>query len=234
METSPKQKKITVKFFLNEAVEPVTGEGRQKYYPLYVQVTYNRKNMQFKSKYSEYYRSLEEVKPGLLQFEEKVIKKMITYEVAEEKGDYDMKGLKDKYEIYSTSILEALENYLKPKLRLAVLKTKSELAHTLNFHDNHATASLLYQAARKLFTDFDIYLSEKLKEELEAYHHYQKGERPVLTYRFPTVIEWMDGSYKSEVGKKIMTPLKNKPQLIKELKTLIDQAVEKKTKDLTV
>lgn len=227
-----KTKKITVKFFLNEAVEPVKGEGRKKYYPLYVQVTYNRKNMQFKAKYSEYYEDLKEVKQSLLDFEERVIKSIVAYEAGKAKGAYDLKGLKKKYHVYSTSILEALELYLKPELRLAVLKTGNELSKVLNFDDANATVDLLYKAVNLLFKDFDSNLSDKLKEELKAYEHYQKPYRPVLSYDFPTLIDWIDGRHKEELEKKLSTTLKGKPEVITRIKTLIDHSTKEKLKEL--
>jgi hypothetical protein len=232
MQIAKREKKITVKFFLNEAVEPIMGESKKKHYPLYVQVTYNRKNMQFKSKYSEYYESLHGVKPSLLTFEEKVIKSVINYEIGKVKADYDLKGLKRKYEVYSVSILEAVEHYLKPKLRTSVFKTNNELSLTLNFDSAHSTTDKLYKAAQLLFKDFDSYLTDKLKEELEAYNHYQKFYRPVLTYNFPTLIDWADGSYRSELEKKLNDAFKNKPELIKSIKSLIDHSVKEKLEEL--
>lgn len=232
MQGTQKEKKITVKFFLNEAVEPVEGEGKKKYYPLYVQVTYDRKNMQFKSKYSEYYGSLDEVKPPLLQFEEKVVKAIVSYESVKVKREYDLKGLKRKYEVYSTSILEALEQYLKPKLRLSALKTGNVLAGVLNFNDPKITTSQLYEAAKLLFKDFEGNLPEKLKVELDAYDYYQRLYPPVLAYNFPTLIEWMDGSYVGELGKKLTKTVKNRPKLPKEIKALINHAAQARLKEL--
>lgn len=227
-----KEKKITVKFFLNEAVEPLKGEERKSYYPLYVQVTYNRKNMQFKSKYSEYYDDLKDVKPSLLEFEERVIKSIVAYEAGKTKGEYDLKGLKKKYDVYSISILEALEHYLKPKLRLVVLKTGNELSKVLNFNDAHATVALLHRAANLLFKDFDSGLAIKLKEELKAYEPYQRLYKPVLNYDFPTLIDWVDGSHKEELEKKLSTTFKSKPEMIKGIKALIDHAAKEKLKEL--
>jgi len=114
MDTLKKGKKITVKFFLNRLLEAATNDKGQESYPLYIQVTYNRKNMQLKSKYSEYYYDLSEVKPGLMEFEEKVLRKIVTHEAGETKGEYDLKGLKRKYEVYSMSVHQAVEEYLKP------------------------------------------------------------------------------------------------------------------------
>lgn len=234
MKSTRKERKITVKFFLNQAVEPAIGERKEKFYPLYVQVTYSRKNMQFKSAYSEYYESLDEVKPSLLKFEERVIKSIIGYEAEKVNGDYDLKGLKRKYDVYSVSILEAVEQYLKPKLRASVMRTGDELSLTLNFDSAHATVDRLHKASQLLFKNFDSYLTDKLKEELKAYDYYQKLYRPILTFNFPTVIDWVDGSYKTLLRDKLSNVIKSKPELYSNIIALIDLSVKNKLKLLEV
>lgn len=226
-----KQKKVTVKFFLNKAVEPVSGEKGEKNYPLYVQVTYNRKNMQAKSHYGAYYKSLDEVKPALLKFEEKLIRKIIGYEASLWEGDYDLKGLKRKYAVYSISILSAIEAYIKPKLRLAVFKTKNQLSQVLNFNEQLVTVGMLYKAASLLFPDLDKYTGASLQDELNAYDHYvtlQKG--PILTYNFPTIIEWMDGSYKTALTTKLNGGFENNVEISTGIVALINEAVDHQLK----
>ena len=228
-----KDKKITVKFFLNKLLDAATGDKGQKYYPLYIQVTYNRKNMQLKSMYGEYYEKIEEVKKGLMEFEERMLCKVIRYESSQIKGNYDLKGLKRKYEVYSGSVAEALENYLKPKLRLTVLKTKDWLVPVLNFNDSRATVSKLYQAARKLFPDLERFMNVKLHEELQAYSYYKPLYPDIfLDYTFPTIIEWVEGSYKKELEAKLKATYKTKPEIIKKVMTLIEQAVSKNLEQL--
>lgn len=227
-----KEKKINVKFFLNKLVEPVTGEKGKEYYPLYIQVTYNRKNTQFRSKYGEYYEELKEVKPSLLAFEEKILRKIIRMEAAG-LAEYDLKGLKRKYDIYSTSIGEVIENYLKPKLRSAVLKTNNELVAVLDFSRAQATVARLYKAAGLLFKDLNKNLNVKLKEELNAYESYYKlYPLPFFDYTFPALIDWKDKSYKHELEKKLKALYKNKPGIIKGVMHLIDNAVNEKLKTL--
>ena len=221
-----KEKKITIKFFLNRLLEPATGEKGKKFYPLYIQVTYNRKNMQFKSKYGMYYADLKEVEPGLMQFEERILRKVITYESNLSSSDYDLKGLKHKYEIYSTSILETLEKYLKPKLRLAILRTNDELTTVLDFSQSHATVARLYKASQLLFNNIDGYLNAKLKIELNAYLSYTGlYKMPIFTFTFPTIIDWIDGSYKADLQTKIKTAFKNRPEIMKDVYALIDAAI---------
>ena len=218
---------------MNKAVEPVTDDKRGKLYPLYIQVTYNRKNMQFRSHYGEYYQSLDGENPSLMKFEEKAIQRIITYEVGKTKGEYDLKGLKRKYAIYSISILLAVEAYLKPKLRLSVLKTNNELSHALNFTQPRVTTKILYKAVQLLFPDVDTYVSPKLQDELNAYGSYvglYKG--PILTYNFPTIIEWLDGSYKAGLATQLDGIFKNKPGELNGVVALLDQAVKQSLKAL--
>lgn len=230
-----KEKKITVKFYLNRLLEGATGEKGKKYYPLYIQLTYNRRNMQLKSKYGEYYDSLDKVKKGLMDFEEKILCKIIRYESSHTEGDYDMKGLKQKYELYSTSIEEVVEHYLKPKLRLSILKTNDMLIPVINFSEPRATVDRLYMAARKLFPDIERFINVKLHEELQAYLYY-KRLCPViyLDYSFPTIIEWVEGSYKKEFETQLKRTYKNKPDIIKKVMALVADAVSKKTEKMEV
>ncbi|MBN8852769.1 MAG: hypothetical protein BGO55_03350 [Sphingobacteriales bacterium 50-39] len=233
MDTLKKAKKITVKFFLNQLLEPATNDKGKEAYPLYIQVTYNRKNMQLKSKYAEYYYDLKEVKPGLMEFEERILQKIVTHEKSETKGEYDLKGLKRKYEVYSLSIHEAVEDYLKPKLRLAILKTNDELTGVLNFTAPQATTALLHKGARRLFPDFDRYLGAKLQTELAAYEQYrQLYKEPFFTYTFPAIIDWVDGSYRGELYKKLNAVYKNNPGAIKGIVALIEHAVTEKLRQL--
>jgi len=80
-----------------------------------------------------------------------------------------LKGLKRKFEVYSISIGEAREHFLKPKLRSAILNTNGELTTVLNFQQPQATVSRLYQAAQLLFPGFDDSLTAKLREELAVF-----------------------------------------------------------------
>jgi hypothetical protein len=233
MDTIKKGKKITVKFFLNRLLEAVTNEKGRESYPLYIQVTYNRKNMQLKSKYAEYYYDLKEVKPGLMEFEERILRKIITYEAARTKGEYDLKGLKRKYEVYSESVYQAIEEYLKPKLRLTILKTNDELTSVLNFLAPQATVARLYEAARRLFPDFIPHLGVRLQGELTTYEQFrQLYKEPFFTYTFPTVIDWVDGSYQEELNKKLNTVYKNQPETAKQVLGLIGHAVTEKLQQL--
>ncbi len=231
MSSSPKEKKITVKFFLNQTLEPATGERGKKLYPLYIQVTYNRKNTQFKSRYSLFYKNLKEVPTELTAFEEKLLTNIIRYEAKGNEEGYELKGLKRKYDVYSLSVYQALEAYLKPKLRLAVLKRGSELAHVLDFTQPRIPTRLLHQAANLLFHQFDNGLPQKLRNDLETYQFFQSlNKEPVLSYDFPTIIDWLEGSYKAVVMN--LPALKAAHDNAKKVVRLIEDAVKEALKAL--
>lgn len=231
MNSSSKEKKITVKFFLNQALEPASDDRGMKLYPLYFQVTYNRKNMQAKSRYGLFYRHLKEVPAELTAFEEKVLAKIIRYEAKEKGEDYELKGLKRKYDLYSVSVYQALEAYLKPQLRRAVLKIGGELATVLDFTQARIPVSLLHKAATLLFPQFNSSLPQRLREDLQTYNIFQNlNKEPVLSYNFPTIIDWLDGSYKAELM--LLPALQNNPDGAKKVVKLIDDAVAEALKAL--
>jgi hypothetical protein len=231
MNSSPKEKKITVKFFLNQALEPTTDERGMKLYPLYFQVTYNRKNMQAKSRYGLFYKHLKEVPAALTAFEEKVLTKIIRYEAKEKGEGYELKGLKGKYDLYSVSVYQALEAYLKPQLRMAVLKIGGELASVLDFTQARVSISLLHEAATLLFPQFDSSLPQKLRHDLQTYNIFHNlNKEPVLSYNFPTIIDWLDESYKAELM--LLPALKDNPDGAKKVVRLIDDAVAEAIKAL--
>ncbi len=231
MSSLRKEKKITIKFFLNQALEPVTGERGKKLYPLYLQVTYNRKNMQFKSRYGLFYKNLKEVPAELTAFEEKLLTKIIRYEAKGAEESYELKGLKRKYDLYSISVYQALEAYLKPRLRLAVLNSGGELAQVLDFNQPRIPTRLLHDAATLLFPQFDNGLPQKLQDDLQVYHLFQNlHQEPVLSYDFPTIIDWLEGSYKTAVMN--LPALKTGSDNLKKIVKLIDDAVKEALKAL--
>ncbi len=238
-----KPKKITVRFFLQKQVQPeatIQANGKETpAYPLYLYITYNRKNMQFRSNYGEFYTDLKDVEEndrGLMAFEEKLIAKVIRYEISllSNEDEYDMKGLKDKYEIYATSIHTTLEKYLKPKLRLAILKTKNKLRHALNLNKNDSfnTVLRLYKVAGMVFDNFFQILDTNLRQEIETYQKFNEELLGGNTYNFPTVIDWLDGSYKKELNLFLTKVFKRKPELINSIHKLIDKAVDEKIKEI--
>lgn len=168
-----------------------------------------------------------------MDFEERMLRKVIHYESSHTEGDYTMKGLKQKYEVYSGSISWTLETYLIPKVRLAILRTNNDFIHVFSFTGPKLTAALLYEAAKKLFPDLDKYVNAKLRDEMEAYTRYQSlYQKPFFTYTFPALIEWLDGSYKKELETMLKAKYKRKPENVKKVTNLIDEMVSHELKKL--
>lgn len=223
-----KDKKITVRFYLNKKVQPdiidATDGKRRKAYPLYLYITYNRKNMQFKSNYGMMYadiKDLEKTEPGLMAFEEKLVSKIIRFESGQlaDGEEYDMRGLKERYQVYSHSLQRAIEKYLKEKLRLDILKTNNELINTLDLARDGSKNNvlLLFKAACLLFPGFESRVNRQLKREIAIYKELQSLIRS-KKYDFPTIIDWLDGSYKNDLDNR---------SLGKDAHQLIDAAVLK-------
>lgn len=232
-----RQKKITVNFFLNKNVQPdaivdVKGKTRDAY-PLYISVTYNRKNMQFKSNYGMFYCDLKDVEKGLMECEVRIINKIIRYEHSDGDEDYGMKGLSKRYSIYAHSLYMTAEKYLKPKLRLAIMATNNEMFHTLNLNVDYSRnrALLLYKAAQTLFDNFMSKASASLKAEMELYGDLAPLLQSKGNYDFPTNIDWIDGSYKSELRAELEKLGKDK-EVIRETERLIDLATHSSLKEL--
>jgi hypothetical protein len=239
------EKKPVVRFFLNKyglsgfTMAMIKGKTTTTItrYQLYIYVTYNRKNMQFKSRFGGYYLDLDEVAEkdkGLMAFEERVIQKIIQYEVSQmaDPEMYSMKGLGTRYEKYVGSIFQMLEDYLKPRLTDEINKTKDDMIHALNLSmgsgENHV--SRLYKVAAKIFPKFQSGLNKKLKQEIETYLSLLAVLR-TEKYNCPTIIDWIDGSYKTELTQLLNKKYRGKSQLQTDIFKLIGAALDHRTKE---
>lgn len=241
-----KPKKITVRFFLQTAVSPyecseITADGTEiPYHPLYAYVTFNRKNMQFRSYYAMYYKSMSEVEleaPGLMAFEERLIKQAILYESSflSDQNKYSLKGFNNRYDIYATSLFVAIEMYLKPKMRLAILATNNVLCKAFDLSKRREDVGrnlvlLLFELANKVFKGFSDGLKKDFHSEMKAYEILNTLIPTTYSNNFPTVIDWIDGRYKKELNLLLKKTFKNKPELIKDINQLIDKAVDEQIK----
>src|SRR4051812_12164326 len=177
-EISSRSKKITVKFFLNKTVQPFM-EKKIKRFPLYMLITYDRRNTMMRCHYGKYYRDLNEIDqthyPGLLALEEKLIKKTIEYELGQQGIDFDLKGLHKKYDQYSIGIHLILEQYLKDQLWNVLLKLEPfEYAKALNFSDPDITFDTLFKITKKIYKDFATLLPKNFEREIEVYNTFLK------------------------------------------------------------
>ena len=222
-----KDKKITVKFFLNKTLQPVMVNNTKKSYPLYMLITYNRKNTMLKSYYGYYYKDLKEAAQlGLMAFEEKMVKKTITYERGLAGGKFTLKGLHKKYGQYCAGLHSLYEEYLKGVLfHLVVRARPHEFSYALNFSDPKVSFDTLYTIAKKIYPDFS--LPDSFRQEAEGFHDYSKlYGSPFFTYNFPTVIEWLDKSAQADYSKKLEVVYKADKKTIDGKIALVDKIVQ--------
>jgi hypothetical protein len=225
-----KPKKITVKFFLNKLVKPVK-ENKASTYPLYMLITYNRRNTSIKSHYGGFYKSLDEAAkthyPGFFAFEERIVTKSIEYELVKRGEKFDLKGLHDKYDKYCIGIDLLFGTYMKSALWTILVRCQpQEYSFALNFNDTKVEFVTLYQMALKLYKDFDKLVSKEFKEEIEVYSNFMKLYRgSFFQYTFPTVIEWLDKSAVEDYRSKLKQIYKKNEAMIEKSISVVNKVV---------
>ncbi len=228
--SSTRPKKVTVKFFINKAVLPIM-EGKTKRYPLYMLITYDRKNTMMRCHYGQYYKDLNEVDrvhyPGLMTMEERVIRKTISYELAQRGNDFDLKGTNKKYDQYAIGIHVLLERHLKNQLWSVLSRLEPfEYVKALNFTDTDVEFSTLYKIARKVYKDLPALQPKNFEQEIEIYLAFMKLYKgSFFEYSFPVVIEWLDLSVVDDYQNKLTSLYPDSPSTIKKSIEFIDGIV---------
>jgi hypothetical protein len=230
-----KPKKITVKFFLNKNLQPINLHGELAY-PLYNQITYDRKNTQIKCTYGNYYKSLEQAKrdsPYLFAFEEKILKRSVSYEISKLGDEFRLKGLGRKYDHYSLSIHTLFNNYLKMQLK-DMLRRSAKPAHfleVLHLEKDGLDFFVLYEAAQRLFDNLKEIIRPAIQEEMEVYRIYYQLYEPALKgnkYEFPVVIDWIDGTHIQQLKDRFAVAFAQDTARIERALTLIDKIIATK------
>ncbi len=205
-----KPKKVTVKFFLNTHLKSMPVDPMKEHedwgFPLYTQVTYDRKNTQIKCNYGGFYKNIVTVHrehADLLRFEESIFRRCVLFELEKRNEDFQLRGLGEIYDNYSKSIPHLFNNYLKMRLKNILPKARpTHLLEALHFTKQKLRFYVLYEASLKLFDNVESLITEEFKEEmtlftayLEKYDKTQTGE----LYGFPVVIDWLDNSHIKQI-----------------------------------
>ena len=228
---STKPKKVTLKFFINKAVLPVT-EGKTMRYPLYMLITYDRKNTMMRCHYGKYYKDMNEVDkvhyPGLLALEERIMCKAISYQLDEKGNEFDLKGIHRKYDQYAIGIHVLLERHLKNQLWGIALRLKPfEYAKGFNFTTPDVEFTTLYQIAKKIYKNLPAVQPKHFEQEIEIYQVFMKlHQRSLFQHSFPVVIEWLDGSAVDDYRVKLTALYPNNPSTVKKSIEFIDKIVQ--------
>lgn len=199
-----REKKITIKPFLNiqlGALGTLTDDKRTfKTYPLYYKVTFNRKNTQLRSLYAlSGYNDIGSIESGIIDFESKVLNKIIGYETAEKQDDYQLTGLKKKFELYALSIDHVLDTHLRKQLQGAINGIGHPYQFVLTFDNYNINNSIfnIFGACKLLFPNLDTYLDASMLDRMNSYQEYRNiMGTPMFKYDFHTLIDWIDGSVK--------------------------------------
>ncbi|MDX2197230.1 MAG: hypothetical protein NW207_12520 [Cytophagales bacterium] len=199
--------KITIKPYLNTTLQPKEVKGKYKYfdrkYPLYYQITFERKNTQIKSHYNMYFGDLQDVyneEPGLIEFESEILTHIICYEKVISSGTFELSGIKLKYEKYLTPINNILEEYFKKKLVKAASQCYSEYRYVLRFDSFDVRFTTLFGACEKLFPEIKQLLGTQFGKEYADYRTYlaalDKDDEP---YSYLSLIHWHMNDYKTQL-----------------------------------
>lgn len=229
-----KPKKITVKFFLNENLQPLKKEDGE-YHPLYTQITYDRKNTQIKCAYGWFYKTLNQVRedePYLLAFEERVLKRSVNYELSLRGDEFRLKGLGRKYENYCLSIHALFNSYLK--IRFKEILRDAQPRHfleVLNLDKPKIDFFTIYQASARLFDNMEAIVGDDFREEIASYRVYVDFYKPALEdnkYGFPVVIDWLEGSHRRDLENKLRAHYSSEEEQVLKCMNLIHKIISTK------
>lgn len=229
-----KPKKITIKFFLNKNLNPIEQEDGS-YYPLYTQITYDRKNTQIKCAYGFFYKSLQqaqEQESDLLIFEEKVLKKSVDYELSIHGDEFKLRGLGKKYENYCISIHALFNSYLKIRFKEILKDARpKKFLEVLNLDRGKIDFFTIYEASERLFQNLAEVIEEEFREEVSIYQVYFSLYEKSLKddkYQFPVVIDWLEGSHQRDLDEKLKKKLPENPEMRTKSMNLINKIVSTK------
>lgn len=235
-----KPKKITVKFFLNEHLKYLeydpqdkeNNKGRPEDYPLYAQITYNRRNTQIKCHYGGYFKSLEEVRekrPHLLAFEEETFRKMMKFEIDKQGDNLEMKGLGKKYQKYSASIHQVFNSFLKARFRSEIsIAEPQEFTQVIDYENPHLSFETLFDASQRLFDNMHDVLSEEFKEEMTTFRQYRSLYEKELgsdDYSFPIVMDWLNHLHLEDLHHRLKDVFANDSEKVKAFVSTINRIV---------
>jgi len=214
-----KGKKISVKAFLNKnypwktTKELPDGSSEEvNLYPVYMQITYNRKNTQFKSSVNEHVSDLSEIigeSKIRLENELKFYAKIVEYETNKLGDNFQLKGINDRFDKYVEPIISYLGETVNKDYYHILVKTRSEHALILaNVSGFNVTFNRLMNTTKVLIPNFDSYCDSSLIKEFISYGLYTeifpKSELISKNQNYPRVIDFLDGSFQNLFKQKLI------------------------------
>jgi len=226
-----KQKKITVKPFVNKNL---ASQDTDYKYPLYFQITFERRNTQVKSHFSTLLSSLGGLKAEdaeKIKFESSILERTVAYEQSKSGSSFTLHGIKERYELYAIALDEVFEIHLKKKLLKAIKYSNSEFLPVLKFEGFEVTFSLLFKASKLLVDNFVKTLPIEFREEIEAYQKYHTLRKLNPWYfRYDCIMDWVDSDYKTELQAQIANYFSEKPIAAEKIIAILHEMVEERLK----
>lgn len=180
-----KDKKITIKPFLNERVAPLTlpieGDGfhsEAQFLPLYYQIIFDRKNTHLAAStvfggsnkpylfYSLEYGSKEyhtqKTSTEIIRRDSHLIELIIRYET-QKTGSFELKGLKGFFQLYERNFFEVVNESMK-SFMLHVINNQeyTKYARLFNFNDKLLSFYFIFTTFQKLFNVFEVFSTDQI------------------------------------------------------------------------
>lgn len=193
--------KYSSKHILNKNLKAIEPEDGTKFYVVYVQVIYKRKNYMFKSIVKNYYTDLSYASHedrAKMDYELKLLDDILVFEIGAKGEKFDLPGFADKYNHYRRSVVEEAERLLIGKLDAAINCKYIKYQGIFNINYISGKFTILLESAEKLMPemkkDKEILQLQLAKEFWETYMktfpEYSKGG---LIH--PTIFEWVSSDH---------------------------------------
>jgi hypothetical protein len=205
-----KEKKVSIRYFLNSKLG-IEVEG-EEHNPLYLQVTFNRKNTQIKSAVNEYFFDMDSLKKKheeIIEFEKKQIELLVRYLYERDQENFSFKGFAEKLsDLYVRSLYDRYRDSLIKELNQAILRSRSKYMRALTLTvDQKSLAHTLYELACLAIPNLKDQLSNNYKFEIEFEEYFLKefkssnrlqgyGIELIVKYNLPTILDWLQGNLK--------------------------------------
>lgn len=226
-----KHKKITIKPFINKNLAPLENTTK---FPLYFQITFERRNTQVKSHFNSFIDNLDGLKGeemDLLNFEIDILKRTVGFEYAKVGNSFTLHGIKEKYDLYILDLSFVFESYLKKKLLKAIKYCNSEFLPIIKFEGFEVTFSLLYKASKLLIPNFLKSIPSDFKDEIEAYQQFSIFSKNKLSQSlFECIFDWKEEKIQKELETYLTENVSLKPVIAKKTISLLDHIIEDRLK----
>lgn len=201
-----KEKKIGFNYYLNTKLNSQILDGKE-HYPVYVRITYNRKNTMFffpllykasyvtEAEFESFFilRNDPKINEQIAQFEDE-ISKIMRFEIKVLGEEYSFKNLSNKRVSYHNSLTGAIEKHASQQL----IKESYEYSNNeeiLSLNSDYLSLAELYTLIKTMFPDVQKILSEEFNSLAKAYIGLVILNRENPLEQYIKVIDWISGVF---------------------------------------